>query len=177
MGKSLKSSSINYGVYLGIILAALTVIGYAIDLSLFTKWWFGVGIMLLVIIFGIVSSMNGRKLLGGFMSFKQAFTAYFIAVAIGILINSIISIVIFNFIDPESAITLQDMLIENQAETLRNFGQSEEAIDGVVAQMREGGNMYSISNILQGIAFQLIGFSIVGLIVALVVKRKDPNAA
>lgn len=177
MEKSLKSSAINYGLYLGLILSSLTIIGYAIDLGLFTKWWFGIIMLLLVIVFGIISSMNARKLLSGFISFKQAFTAYFITILVGILISSVVSIVIFNVVDPESAIVLQDMIIENQAQMLERFGSPQEAIDQVVAQMREGGSMYSISNILKSIAFQLIGFSIVGLIVALVVKRNDPNAA
>ncbi|MBT8244569.1 MAG: DUF4199 domain-containing protein [Winogradskyella sp.] len=177
MEKSLKSSAVNYGLYLGIVLAALTVIGYAIDLSLFTKWWFGIFILLLVIVFGIISSMNTRKLSGGFISFKEAFTSYFVTILIGILINSVVSIVIFNFVDPDSAIALQDMIIENQAQMLERFGTTQEAIDQAVAQIREGGSMYSIGNIAKSIAVQLVGFSIVGLIVALVVRKNDPNAA
>ena len=57
------------------------------------------------------------------------------------------------------------------------FGTPQEVIDQSVAQMRASGSMYSISNILKSIATQLVGFSIVGLIVAAVTKRNDPNAA
>jgi hypothetical protein len=177
MEKTLKSSAINYGLYMGLILSSLTIIGYAVDLGLFTKWWFGIIFLLLVIVFGIISSMSARKILNGFISFKQAFTAYFITILVGIVISSVVSIVIFNFVDPESAIVLQDMIIENQSEMLSKFGTPQEVIDQSVAQMRAGGSMYSISNILKSIATQLVGFSIVGLIVAAVTKRNDPNAA
>ena len=177
MEKTLKSSAINSGLYLGIILAALTVIGYAIDLSLFTQWWFGILLLMLVVIFGIVSSMKAKKLSGGFIKFKVAFTAYFIAILIGILISSVVSIVIFNFVDPESAVVLQDMIIENQVEMMERFGTPQEAIDQAMQKVEANGSMYSIGNIFKSIAFQLVGFSIVGLIVAAVVKRKDPNAA
>lgn len=177
MEKSLKSSSLNYGLYLGLILSALTVVGYAVSLDLFTKWWFGIFMLLLVIVFGIMSSMKARKLMGGFISFKNAFTAYFIAILIGILISSIVSIIIFNVVDPEAAITLQDKIIETQVGMMEKFGTPQEAIDKAINDMQANGNMYSIGNILKSIAFQLIGYSIVGLIVALVVKKNDPNAA
>lgn len=177
MEKSLKSSSLNYGIYLGLILVALVVLGYVVDLSLFTKWWFGIFMLLLVIIFGIVSSMKARSLAGGFISFKNAFTAYFITVLIGIVLSSLVSYVIFNVVDPEAATTLQDMIVESQVQMMQNFGAPQESIDAAVAQMEAGGNMYSIGNIAKSIAYQLIGYSIVGLIVALVVRKKDPNEA
>jgi hypothetical protein len=162
---------------LGLILAALTVIAYAIDLSLFTKWWFGIIMLLLVIVFGIISSVNAKKLLEGIISFKQVFTSYFITILVGTLISSVVSIIIFNIIDPESAIILQDMLIENQAVMLEKFGAPQESIDQVTEEMRSAGSSFSIVNILQSIAFQLIGYSIVGLIVAAATKQKDPHAA
>ncbi|TCK68914.1 uncharacterized protein DUF4199 [Winogradskyella wandonensis] len=177
MEKSLKSSSINYGLYLGLILASLTIIGYAVSLELFTKWWFGISMLIIVIVFGIISSMNAKKALGGFISFKEAFTAYFITILVGILLSALVSIIIFNFIDPESAVVLQDMIIENQLDMMQRFGAPQESIDAALEQMQANGSMYSIGNIVKSIAFQLIGFSIVGLIVALVVRRKDPNAA
>ena len=177
MEKSLKSSSSNYGLYLGLILSSLTIIGYAIALDLFTKWWFGIIFLLAVIVFGIMSSMKARKSLGGFISFKNAFTAYFIAILVGVIISSIVSILIFNVIDPEAATTLQEKIIESQVAMLENFGTPQDAIDKAVTDMQANGNMYSISNILKSIAFQLVGYSIVGLIVAAVVKRNDPNAA
>ena len=177
MEKALKSSSTTYGLYLGLILAALTVIGYSISLDLFTKWWFGIIFLLLVIVIGIMSAMKARKLLEGFISFKNAFTAYFIAILVGILISSIVSILIFNIVDPDAANTLQEKIIESQVAMLENFGAPQEAIDKTVSDIQAGGNMYSIGNILKSIAFQLVGFSIVGLIVAAVVKKNDPNAA
>ena len=176
MEKALKSSSTTYGIYLGLILAALTIIGYSVSLDLFTKWWFGIIIILLIIVIGIMSAMKARKLLEGFISFKNAFTAYFIAVLIGIVISSIVSILIFNVVDPDAANILQEKIIETQVAMLENFCAPQEAIDKTVSDIQAGGNMYSIGNILKSIAFQLVGYSIIGLIVAAVVKRVDPDA-
>lgn len=177
MEKSLKSSSSTYGLYLGLILAALTIIGYSVSLDLFTKWWFGVIFLLVIIVIGIMSAINFRKLLGGFISFKNAFSSYFIAILVGVVISSIVSILIFNVVDPDAAKILQEKIIESQVAMLENFGAPQEAIDNAVTEMQANGSMYSIGNILKSIAFQLVGYSIVGLIVAAVVKKNDPNAA
>ena len=61
MEKSLKSIATNYGLYLGIALALLTVLSYAIDLSLMTNMWYGIFILLVVIIFGIISVAKTKQ--------------------------------------------------------------------------------------------------------------------
>ncbi|WP_411767045.1 DUF4199 domain-containing protein [Winogradskyella sp. A3E31] len=177
MEKTLKSSALNYGIYLGLIFAVLTVIGYAVYLDLFTQWWFGIGSLLLIIVFGIISSVKARKLLGGFISFKNAFTAYFITILVALVISTIVNLIIFNVVDPDAALVLKEKIIESQMAMMERFGAPQESIDQTIAQLRAQDNMFSIGSIFKSLAYQLVGFSIVGLIVAAVVKRKDPNAA
>ncbi|TYB77260.1 DUF4199 domain-containing protein [Bizionia myxarmorum] len=171
-----KSIAINYGLYLGGVLSLVTVLAYAVNLDLFTKWWFGVAIMILVIVVGVLSSIKSKALLNGFISFKGAFSSYFITILIGLVISSIISFVIFNVIDQEASVVLQEKIIETQVEMMRGFGTPEESIAGIVEEMQKQENLYSLTNILQGIVFQLVGFSVVGLIVALVVKKEPIEA-
>ncbi|MDN3492305.1 DUF4199 domain-containing protein [Winogradskyella bathintestinalis] len=177
MEKTLKSSATTYGIYLALILSSLTIIGYAAYLDLFTKWWFGISQMILVIIFGIVSAVQARKLLEGFISFKNAFTAFFITIAIGIVIPALIGLIIFNFIDPDAATLLQEKIINTQLTMMQNFGAPQSAIDEAMKQAEAQGSFFTISNSLKSMAYQLVGFSIVGLIVAAVVKRNDPHIA
>jgi len=175
MEKSIKSIATNYGLYLGATLSLLTVLGY-VNLDLFTKWWFGIGMLILIIIFGIVSAMKSRGALNGFISFKEAFTSYFITIALGLAISTIISILIFNFIDPDAAITLKEKILDSTVQMMQNFGAPEEAIAETVEKMEAEENMFAIGKTFQSLAFQLIGYSIVGLIVALVVKKNNPDA-
>jgi len=177
MEKSIKSSATQYGLYLALILSSFTIIGYAVYLDLFTQWWFGILQLLLVIIFGVVSAVKARSISGGFISFKNAFTAFFATVAIGIVIPALIGLVIFNFVDPEAATILQEKIIESQLQMMENFGAPQASIDEALKQMEEQGSFFSVGNSFKSIAYQLLGFSIVGLIVALVVKKTDPNAA
>ncbi len=175
MENQTKTSAINHGLYLGAFLSLTTVIAYAVSLDLFTKWWWGIGLLIAIIVFGIVSSMKSKSIQNGFISFKEAFSSYFIAIAIGLIISTIVSAIIFNVVDPDAAITLKQKIMDSQVEMMRNFGAPEDAIAETVDKLEAQENMFSIGSILQSLAFQLIGFSIVGLIVALVVKKTDPD--
>ena len=168
MEKSIKSIATNNGLYLGLLLTLVYVIAYAVNLELLTKWWIGIGLLIAIVIFGIVSISKTKSALGGFISLKEGFTAYFI--------TSIVSIVLFNFIDPDAAITLKEKTIEATAETMRNWNAPEESIIQTVEQMREQPNQFSIGSVLQSLVIQLVIYSIIGLIAALIMKKSDDNA-
>lgn len=176
MEKSLKSSAINFGLYLGLTLASINIILYVIDVKLFNSMWLGISIFISIIIFGIMSVNASKKLLGGYISFKKAFTSYFITVALGLFISTVIYFLIFNVIDTESAQVLAEMQIENQVKMMENFGAPQASIDEAITKL-ENNDPFSIGNQLLGYAIFLTIMSLVGLIVAGVTKRNDPNAA
>ncbi len=176
MEKSIKSIATNNGLYLGLLLTLVYVIAYAVNLELLTKWWIGIGLLIAFVIFVIVSISKTKSALGGFISLKEGFTAYFITILLGLVVASIVSIVLFNFIDPDAAITLKEKTIEATAETMRNWNAPEESIIQTVEQMREQPNQFSIGSVLQSLVIQLVIYSIIGLIAALIMKKSDDNA-
>jgi hypothetical protein len=175
MEKTIKSSAINLGLYLGGLLALSSILAYALYLDLFTKWWYGIGMMLLIIVIGVYSAVKSKKTLNGFISFKDAFASYFIPIAIALIISTIIGIAIFNFIDPEAAVILKEKIVDSTVEMLRNFNAPEEAVAQTVEQLESEENMFSIGNQVWGLAKQLIGFSDVGLIDAIIIKRNPES--
>lgn len=175
MEKSFKSVASNYGIILGVILSLITVFAYAFMLELFTKWWLGILLLIIVIVVGTMAAVKSKKILGGFISFKDAFTSYFIAVLLGTLISTIVGIIIFNFIDPEAAQTLQEMILESTRQMMESMGAPEASIEKAIAANSET-NLYSIGKQAQQYAINLLIFCVIGLIVALAVRRKDPNA-
>ena len=176
MEKSIKSIATNNGLYLGLFIAVVYVISYAINIELLTKWWIGIIMLLAIIVFGIVSISKSKKVQNGFISFKEAFTSYFITVLIGLIVASVVAIVLFNVIDPDAAITLKEKTIESTAEMMRNWNAPEESIVETVEKMREQPNQFSIGSVLQSLVFQLILFSVIGLIASLIMKKADHNA-
>lgn len=176
MEKTIKSSAINYGIYLGLFLSLTSVLVYVINLELLTKWWLGIILFLVIIAFGIVSTAKAKSLLDGFISFKQAFSSYFITVAIGVLISMVVGILLYNVIDPDAAIVLKEKIVESTTQMMEGFGAPQSEIDKAITKLQEQ-DQFSIVSQLQSVAFQLIFYAVVGLIVALIMKKSDPNVA
>ena len=171
---STKKSAITYGLILGAVLALMTTLMYVLDPMLLTKWWIGILSLLLVIVIAIVSVAKAKGLQGGIMSFKEAFTAYFITVALGSIISTCVGILIFNIIDPEMAAFLQEKTLEITAEFMQKFGTPQAEIDKQMAKLAEQDN-YSIATQLKNYVFGLAFMSVIGLLVALIFKTKNPN--
>lgn len=174
MEKSLKSIAVNYGLYLGALLALITVMAYAIDLGLLTNMWVGIFILIAVIVFGIIAVAKVKQAQQGFASFKEAFTAFFITVLIGLLISTFISFLLFNVIDTGAAEELKQKTIEQTVQMLEGFNSPVDVIDQTVEQL-ENQNQYALGNVLKGLGGYLVLFSIIGLIVAAAMKKSKPD--
>jgi hypothetical protein len=175
METSTKSKAINLGLILGAILALYVTLCYVIDLNLFTNIWLGFIEIALKISFGIFAIIQVKKLLEGYISFKNAFTAYFITIVIGLIISAIVSYVLFDIIDVEASKTLQQLAIEKQIQFAKRFGADNESISVMVDQANKQDSSFSLSNMLLALGMQILGYSIVGLIIALIMKKPKEN--
>jgi len=176
MGKSFKTSAKDYGLYLGVTLVLWTVIAYALNLELLVNFWINLLILPVVIVaFGLVSTAKSKQLLGGFLSFKESFTSYFITVALGIAISFAVSIVLFNYIDTDAAITVKEIAVEKTVAVMEGFNAPPEKIAEQVDAM-EKQDLFSFKTQLFQIAQSIIIFTIIGLLVAAVMKKTNPDS-
>ena len=171
-----KKISTSYGIYLGVSLILIVVLAYAFDLSLFTKWWFGISLLIFVVIMACISTSKAKKVSTSLFKFKDAFGAYFLTIFIGTFISLLFGILLFNVIDSQAAETLTELTIESTREMMEGFGAPEAQINEALQKMQNE-NQYSIMNQLKGYGFQLIMYAVIGLIVALVFKEKDTTNA
>jgi hypothetical protein len=177
MEKTLKSSSMNYGIYLAIGLVLYTVLCYAFQIDMLVNFWVNLLILPIIIItIGVISSAKAKSILGGFMSFKEAFTAYFIPIAIGVTISTTVTVILFNFIDPDSAEYLKELVMSKTREFMENMGAPQSQMNETLSQM-ESQDTFAIGTQLRSLAQSLIFFIVIGLIVSLIMKKKDPNEA
>ena len=145
-----KSNSINLGLYLGGILSLIVVLIYAVNLDLFIEWWLGILLFVLVVAYGVVAANKAKKNGRGFISFKGAFIQYFITIAVGTFIGTIV--------------------------TMERFGAPQEVITTALEEASKKDN-FSIGMQLQSYVFRLAFYAIVGLIVALIVKKTNTSEA
>lgn len=177
MEKSLKSTAINYGFYLAAILVSFTVIAYLINIELLVNFWLVFLLLpIITITFGILSSAKAKGIQNGFISFKQAFSSYFIPIAVAMIISTIVSFILFNFIDPDTATMLKESVMDKTLTMMENFGTPQTEIDKVMTQMQEQ-DTFAIGTQIKSVAQGLIFYAVIGLLVALVMKKKNPELA
>ncbi|MBZ4037693.1 DUF4199 domain-containing protein [Flavobacterium sp. 17A] len=168
----IKKNGITYGVMIGIASALVTATIYAVDLNLFTAWWMGILGIAISLTISIILLSKTKKELNGVFTFKDAFTTYFIASVIGILISTTFNIVLFNVIDPGAKDTLNEIMIKYTVGMMQKFGTPASAINEAVAKMKES-SPYSTFELLKGSVFAIVISAIFGLIFAAFFKSKS----
>lgn len=176
MEQSTKKLGTSHGIYLGIALILITVLIYAFDISLMTEWYLMVINLILIIVLGTMAVKRAKTACTTLFTFKEAFTPYFLTVFIGLLLATIFSLILFNVIDPQAAETLKELTLEKQAQMFENFGMTEAQINEALAAAANE-DAFSLKNIAISFGSQLIIFSIIGLIVALIFREKDKTNA
>ena len=177
MEPTTKSSSVNYGLCIGAILSIWTILNYGIgNLELLVNFWIILLITpVLIILIGVISTLKAKTIQGGNINFKEAFTSYFITVVVGFVLSSLISYLIFNVIDKAAGLELIDIVTEKTVKMMERFGAPSDQIALQVAEIenQDKGLQAQILQVFQGIVM----FSVVGLIVALIVKKTESKDA
>ena len=174
MNEVVKKNGINYGIILGVISILITASIYSIDLKLFTNMWLGISSMVVFLVIGVILVSKTKKELKGFITFKEAFTVYFLAGAIGATMSVLFNILLFNVIDPEAKEIVNTHMMEYTVEMLKKFNTPTESITKTVEEMKKTDN-YSVTNLLKGLVFSFIFSAIVGAILALIFRNKHSN--
>ena len=173
MNEIIKKNGITFGIILGIFSVLFTTLIYVIDLNLFTSWWFGSASIVITIIIGIVLVQKTKKELRT-MTFKEGFTVYFIAAAIGSLISTVYYYVLFNLIDPQAKETLKEITLNYTSDMMVKFGAPASAVNEAMQKAAETDN-YSLGSLSMGYAIGLVISAIFGLILAAIFKSKTPE--
>lgn len=168
----IKKNGVTYGIMVGIASALITATIYAVNLNLFTSWWVGLLGLVVNLIICIVLLSKTKRELKGIFPFKEAFTTYFIAAVIGILISTFFNIILFNVIDPSAKDTLSELMIKYTVGMMQKFGTPASAINETIAKMKES-NPYATIELLKGCVFSIVISSIFGLIFAAFFKSKS----
>lgn len=167
----IKKNGITYGVFIGIASALVTATIYAVDLNLFTAWWMGILGIVISLTISIILLSKTKKELNGVFTFKEAFTTYFIAAIIGVLISTLFNILLFNVIDPGAKDTLNEIMIKYTANMMQKFGTPASVINETIAKMKDN-SPYSTLELLKGSVFAIIISAVFGLIFAAFFKSK-----
>lgn len=172
MNEIIKKNGTTFGLVLGLISIIITTIVYAVNIELFTKWWLGIITISISIGMGIYIVSKTKKEMKGQISFKECFSVYFVAAAIGSALSMLYNYILFNFIDPQAKETIKEITMKYTSEMLQKFDTPAETIKETMAKIAETDN-YSIENILSGLAVSLLFSAIFALILAAFFKTRS----
>lgn len=175
MNEIIKKNGVTYGAILGLISIASTTLIYITDIKLFMSWWIGGISLILNIVIGIFLVSNTKKQLNNTISFKDAFSVYFIAGVLGSTVSALFNYFLFNFIDTQAKETLKEMTIKYTVEMMEKFGTPKEVLNQTIAELQKADN-YSLENIFMGLLFVYLIVAIFGLILAAIFKSKSPSS-
>jgi len=175
MKEIIKKTGINFGLIFGFLVSLIVLYAFAVDSSILTNYWIVLLVpFLLVIISGLFAIGTVKKDQNGFISFKEGFTTYFIMIALGLLINTVVSIMIFNVIAPEFQETVKELQITKTTEMMESFNVPYEQIDEAIEKINED-NQFAIQKQMLSYVIGLAIYSIFGLLLALILKRNNPE--
>ena len=174
MTEAVKKNGINFGIILGVFSILTTAVIYAVDLSLFASIWLGIILFVIYLSIGIFAVAKTKKSMSGYITFKEAFTVFFITMLIGLIFNMIFSYLLFNIIDPSAAETVKQYIIEMTVNLGQKFGTPTEELKKQVKAIEESDN-YSIGSQMKSFFGFLLFYIIVGLIIAAAFKKNKPE--
>lgn len=175
MNEIVKKNGIKFGLLSGLIAVTVTTLMYSINLELFANMWIGLLLIAFYIGLGVYVVATTKKEMSGNITFKEAFTSYFIYATVGILIANLFNYILFNFVDVEAKQKLLELSMDKAVEMMEKFDTPKEIIKQTIKDLKEN-DQYSLGNILKGSAFSIVFSSIIGLIIAAIFKTKNKGA-
>lgn len=170
-------AAIKPGLTMGLVALAVTYIAYFIDPSLLASGWFA--LVALVIFFGLIIYFGGqyRNELGGFMSFGIAFNFSFIAILVSGLVSLVGQILLYQVIDPSLPQVLADITFENSLSMMESLGQNPDSLPpATLEEIRSStASSFTMGGLLKNFGFGLIGYAIISLILAAILKKRDKS--
>lgn len=170
MNQNIKSKGVLFGVFFGIYLISILLYAYLIDQNFFTSyWWMGLTIAgFFIHSIWVIGSL--KKELNGIISFKEAFSVFFIANSVGFLLSTIATILLFVIIDPELQNIVKELTVAKTTEMMENLNMEASKIETSVNEIRLQNN-YAIGVQIKAYFFTLIFTSIFGVLFSLVLRK------
>jgi len=172
MNAIIKKNGISFGVIIGVLSILFATLTYVF--RLYTSWWVGLLSFAVSIVLYCVLLSKTKKELGGVYSFKEAFTTFFIAAVIAVVVATLYNVVLYNFVDPGAKEIVKEETIKSTVKIMESMGTPNSAINEAVDNMQND-DPFSVSKQLLGAAIALAISCVLGLILALIFKSRTTH--
>lgn len=153
-----------FGLYLGLVSIAMTIIYVLVGMNPFDGGWKGWVGAIVALAFVVLAHKNFKDTGNGYMSYGQGLGIAVVLSIVSTLVGALFSFIYISFIDP----AMFEQVWEKAAEQMESQGQSQEAID---MGLSWGRKLFWPMYLFFGIFF---GF-LIGLVVSIFTQKKAPD--
>jgi hypothetical protein len=164
-----------FGLLGSAITSGITLILYMLDKSLLANWLVGIVFLLFFLAWPIIGAVSAKRQNEGHIALPKALLMV-VVVGMSYMIGAtIFAALLYNVVDPD----LPEYLTEASVEQMMVFmdGMPEEMIDEQISAVEERmAGQTTIVGQLTSLMFMLVVYSVLGVIVALIIRSKNPQS-
>jgi Na+/H+-dicarboxylate symporter len=164
------ATPIKYGAIGGAVLVTITLLMYLVYPTFFASFM-STALFLPVVFVMIWGGITYRTELGNEVSFGKVFLAVFIIAAVTLLLSTLFTYVLMNYIDPDLPIMIKRKVIDNTREMMEKFNVPDEDIEKGLANVEAEDFRPTPLKTFYRYAGSLGGFGIVALIISVFISR------
>lgn len=166
---------VKWGLIAGLLACVVTTVGFMYILPRsyvgFLATTMVLGFVLTLVLAGLAAGRQ-RTALGGYITFKDAYSAVFIVLLLTVLISAIYGVIYVKYIDPASV----DRMKEATLTFMEGMKAPQEKLDEAAEQFEKQRTAgLQPGRLAYSTAQSLIVYSLFGLIPAAIVRRKRPE--
>ncbi len=169
--------AINNGLYIGGISTILGILVYYVSPDLMGATSFGIIMMLLSLALYIFFTIDLRKKIGGFWSFREALKGIFLMSFIAGLVSIAVNFVFYKFIEPGAYEKISEIMTQNLSATYEKLGIDQATIDKTIPAVLEKMKAQfdpSFTDVLKNLGIAVLGQFVMSLIFAAIFKKEQP---
>jgi len=163
---------VTYGLIGGLVICIVSLIQYLGGIDMYLS---PVGYVsyLVVITMAVLAALKLRRSNEGFLEFSQALKVTFTVFALALLLQTLFTYVLFNFIDTDFKDAVSQEIMNKTEQMMKNFGASDSQIEEALESERNK-DQFSLGRVLLGYAVTCIVSFIFCLLIAVIVKKSKP---
>jgi len=170
--ESRTNFGLNYGLIAGLVITVITLLQYLGGLDMYLSP-IGYVTYLVIITMAVLAALKVRNKNEGFLEFSQALKVTFTVFAIALLIQTLFTYILLNFIDVSFKEAVSQEVLNKSEEMMKKFGATDSQIDAALESERTK-DQFAFTRILLGYALTCIVAFIFCLLISLIVKKSKP---
>jgi hypothetical protein len=169
--------AINNGLFIGGISAVLNILIYYIYPQMMGNTIYGIFMMFIAMGLYVFFTIDLRKKIGGFWSFKEALKGIFLMSFIAGLLSTFVNFVFYKFIEPGAFEQISGIITENLTVTYEKLGMDQVTIENTIEKVLESMKSQfnpSFVDLLKTLGIGVLIQFIMSLIFAAIFKKEQP---